>query len=115
MENNMRTIHKISLPISLQDRDIFVPKGANWLTAQIQQDQFVIWYECNSEDANESRRVLVTWTGHSLPNYDDFGLWHIGTIQDQVGLVWHIFEVIKREISIDNDPGFKKPVSWNLL
>lgn len=87
----MRTIHKQTLEIA--DQLISCPAGARFLTAQMQHGKLAIWYECDPDQDNKPRIIVVAGTGHELPTVGT--LEHIATVQELDGaLVWHVFEVV---------------------
>jgi len=70
---------------------IAMPKGAEILTVQTQDDAPFIWAVVNPDAEKEDRYFEVYGTGH--PIYQDMGVnrKYIGTFQ-QPPLVWHLFE-----------------------
>lgn len=83
-----QTIHKYSLRID-DEQVILLPKGAQILTVQIQNEQPFLWALVDPIYAEEPRKVLIRGTGH-----DALGLGrYISTFQMRGGaLVFHAFE-----------------------
>lgn len=78
--------------IIITDRvSVFVPKGSEILSFQLQNGEPTIWFLCNSDQQQEERFLEIFGTGN--PIYSDMGVSRkfIGTIQKD-GLVWHLFE-----------------------
>ena len=70
------------------EQHIRMPKGAEVLTVQIQNDHVCMWAEVSPDEPLEERRFHVIGTGHRMPA----DAWHyLGTIQ-QGPFVWHIYE-----------------------
>ncbi|OGC94148.1 MAG: hypothetical protein A2W25_12250 [candidate division Zixibacteria bacterium RBG_16_53_22] len=71
-----------------------VPKGAQFLHAQLQHNIVVIWALVEPHRDAEERRLLAVGTGEFIQEcvYD---LVHKGTLQlDGGNLIYHVFEVI---------------------
>lgn len=80
-------------PINLDKSIVQMPKDAEILTIQTQNDTPCIWALVNPENANESRHFEVYGTGHNI--YYEMGIdrKYIGTFQLHGGsLVFHLFE-----------------------
>jgi len=85
----MKTIYKYQL---FAGHDVMeMPKGAQVLTVQAQNDKPHIWALVDPyESSVEARRFGVYGTGHDMP--DDLGP-YIGTFQLEGGsLVFHVFD-----------------------
>jgi len=96
-DNDVRQVWKFEL--SLGKNEIKMPEGALVLTAQIQskrtQDSIVdticLWAEVYPDiDSREIRKFAVVGTGHDYSPGSDY--FHVGTVQDSAGFVWHVFE-----------------------
>ena len=85
------SIWKFNFPI--KDRiTIQMPKGAEILTVQNQNEEGTLWAICNTEADKEPRYFLIYGTGHPI---DTDGKKYIGTFQVSGGrLVWHLFEIV---------------------
>ena len=68
--------------------DIEMPRGAQILCVQIQDDDICLWATVNTDAPKEIRTFVIYGTGHNHPVIEGV---HIGTVQ-QRGLVWHVFE-----------------------
>jgi hypothetical protein len=69
-----------------------MPKGAEILTVQIQNDKPYIWALVDENSPIEERNFIVLGTGHSFMLSKNSV--YIGTFQEAGGrLVWHLFEV----------------------
>ena len=70
---------------------IDMPFGAHILDVQMQNENITLWavVEENSIDIRP-RTFIVLGTGDNFPRERAFE--HIGTVQDELGYVWHIFE-----------------------
>lgn len=87
----LSTIWKFPVAIK-DDVDIAMPTGAEILTFQIQDETPTIWAAVDPAQPLELRCFLVIGTGHpTTDNYTGL-LEYIGTIQWELGLVWHLFE-----------------------
>ncbi len=81
----MRTIWKYEIAFA---GEISVPKGSEFLTADIQDELFCAWFLVDSEAEKEAREFYIHGTGHEIgPNEK-----YLGTFQ-QPPFVWHLFEV----------------------
>ena len=76
--------------LRLGANSIDMPDGAEILSVGIQEGQSVVWAPVTSENYTVFREILVAHTGVFLP--DTVGRF-LGTIQDNVDLVYHAFEV----------------------
>lgn len=68
---------------------ILMPRGAVAIYVGEQGNDIYIWMLCDPMQPGEERVFHVISTGES---FDPQELTHIGTIQQDNGLVWHIFE-----------------------
>lgn len=86
-----KTIWKYPLTISkLQEIDM--PKGAEILTAQMQDDEPVLWALVDPDQEKERRFIEIYGTGHWL---DGDPRKYISTFQImESGLVFHVFEYL---------------------
>lgn len=89
------TIHKVAVP-SKVDFTLDLPKGAEILEVQIQNDVPHLWYKF-PVDENDTEKRTFTNILTGLQFSDDGNLKHIGTFQFKTPpyLVIHLFEVIK--------------------
>jgi hypothetical protein len=66
-----------------------MPKGAEILTFQMQDEQFYVWARVDMAEPMEERRFCLVGTGHSFA-----GSWlYVGTLQ-QGPYVWHLFSEV---------------------
>ncbi len=90
----MRTIYKYPLGNAPSQRPfaIEMPAGAEILTVQVQRRQACIWALVDPTAETETREFYLAETGRLLDLAGDGQ--YIDTFQlEQVGLVWHLFEV----------------------
>ncbi len=86
-----KSIWKFNFKIN-DDVQIEMPKGAEVLSVQNQNEQPALWAICDTEAEKETRKFSISGTGHPI-NTD--GKKFIGTFQMSGGaLVWHLFEII---------------------
>ena len=78
-------IHKIRLSWYSRVLVTQLPIGYRILTAQIQTDEPVVWYECDPHSPTETVTFYMVWTGESAPPGSEY----IGTLQ--YDLVYHIY------------------------
>lgn len=78
----------------LQEHEM--PKGARILTVQRQGEQPCVWAEVDTEAEKATRLLKVVGTGR--PEAGDGGQ-YIGTWQDDLGFVWHLFDLGERDDS----------------
>lgn len=91
----MKTIYKYNLGIPHHNLvcDITLNKGAKILSAQIQQNNLVVWAIVNPKNAMKTKTFHVYGTGFEMEAYDKKHYEYISTVQTSQGLVWHLFEV----------------------
>lgn len=75
-------------PISDMTYEVEMPKEADVLTVQLQDERICLWAEVTPNAELERRRFHVVGTGWKVPA-DSFN--YIGTVQ-RGALVWHIYE-----------------------
>ena len=91
----MLVVYKYEIPhYSVEDFELDVPKGANFLDVQIQDDVAVIWFLVPDTDQIECRNFLQVATGDLIAGNSD-KLKHLATLQFATGHVRHLFEKIK--------------------
>lgn len=72
----------------LVDGAISVPKGATFLSCQIQGIEICVWMLVDPDEViREARRYQLIGTGH---DFNPEGLEHFATLQDGA-YVWHLF------------------------
>ena len=84
------SIYKYELNLGITT--IYVPKGYEVLTAQIQDDRLQVWIKIDS-DVNPDQELVfdVVKTGWPLAVYAT-SMKYVSTVQETNGLyVWHIF------------------------
>lgn len=70
---------------------LMLPDGARLLHVGMQNGGVVLWALVDTRNPVTTRRIIFRGTGH--PINDASNLIHIGTtIDEERGLVWHIFE-----------------------
>ena len=70
-----------------------MPKGAEILTAQIQDDNLCLWALVNPKVRTEIRVIEIFGTGNPISSYARINRKYISTFQIQEGnLVFHVFE-----------------------
>lgn len=82
----MITVWKFKLPID-QDFTLEMPMGALYGRVDSQNGIGVLWAQVDTNKQNQTRRLGVFGTGQPIPE----GSAYIGTWQDELGLVWHLF------------------------
>lgn len=88
----MKSIWKFNFQIE-DNFQIEMPKGAEILSVQSQNDKPALWAICDIHAEKEKRNFSIIGTGHRM-NMDDKK--YIGTFQMTEGiLVWHLFEIVK--------------------
>lgn len=86
----METIWKFELEVT-DEQSIEMPYGAEILSVQWQRDKLCVWAMVSPTTLSKSNRSFVIFgTGHSIP--DNLNAQFLGTVQDNFGLVWHVFE-----------------------
>ena len=83
-------VYKTTLKVT--DRQVvMVPRGAKFLTAQIQRGEPQLWFLCDEKEPITNRIIAIYGTGHPLP--EDPGE-YISTFQELGGdLIWHVFAI----------------------
>ena len=88
----MLTIHKYTL---LPECAIELTEGAKILSVGDQQGTVVMWVLLDTEKPIGKRIFMVFGTGHTLDDKKGtFEYIHLGTVQQESGFVWHVFERI---------------------
>ena len=73
-----------------------MPKGAEILCVQMQNNIPCIWAKVETENDNELRFIEVFGTGHRIDGNTERK--YIGTFQNPVGnIVFHVFELLKNK------------------
>ena len=68
-----------------------IPRGAKLLTVQLQGGIPTLWALVEKNAPYEdTRQIILLGTGHDIDH--ELGE-YLGTIQTEIGLVWHVFEV----------------------
>ena len=76
-------------------QEIEVPVGTKFLTAAAQGDNVCVWYRCDPDQQLEKRVLMLCGTGHDCPT--DFESRYLGTTHlTKLGLVFHVFEMLRR-------------------
>lgn len=84
----MKTIYKYN--ISSTQNTLILRKGAQILSVGYQGLRMMLWAVVDTDAPQQNREVLVLGTGWNtdLQEHHKF----IGTLQDNVGFVWHVFD-----------------------
>lgn len=100
----MKRIYKYK--IEIQDWfQLEIPKGSQFLTAQLQRDELQAWFLVNCdneqdfEDGKSRERFMFYIFGTGHPFDERPGLRYVETIQLTNGLVFHIFLKEKSEFA----------------
>lgn len=86
----MKTVHKII--VYAPNFSVYLHKNARFLSAQLQKDIPVMWFEVDTDEPLTERFFEAIGTGWDIPD----GRHWLGTYQspDQ-NLVWHLYEVLQ--------------------
>ena len=84
----MKTIYKYTL--HSQDCTLQLPKGAELLTVQLQNQIPTLWALVNPMTVTEERHICIVGTGWEVED----NMKYITTYMDGY-FVWHVFELIK--------------------
>jgi len=85
-------IWKYLIPGSSNELDI--PKNSRLLSVGLKDKEIYLWALVDPEAEQESKIVHVFATGEGI-TYNTGALKFIGTVIDEDGLVWHVFEEVK--------------------
>ena len=88
----MKTIYKY--PVPLDEFELELPRGAKILTFQSQNNNPTIWALVDPLNKLEKRKFVIRGTGHPIMSNTNNDV-YIGTIQTEMGLVWHLFEKVE--------------------
>jgi len=90
-----REVWKYTLRPETDDVRLLVPACATVLSAQMQHGQIAMWLLVDPRAEKVQTEFYVTGTGQ--PMYAEaFASTFVGTVQDDDGLVWHIFANLRR-------------------
>jgi len=84
----MKTIYKYTL--NSKDCTLQLPKGAEILTVQLQNENPTLWALVNPITVTEERYICIVGTGWQVED----NMKYITTYMDGY-FVWHVFELIK--------------------
>jgi hypothetical protein len=84
----MKTIYKY--PLHSQDCTLQLPKGAELLTVQLQNQIPTLWALVNPMTVTEERHICIVGTGWDVED----NMKYITTYMDGY-FVWHVFELIR--------------------
>lgn len=85
----MLTIHKYPLDL-IDEQYVFMPTGADILSAQAQGDQLMLWAKVDTGLSHEARKIVIIGTGNPI---ETNLVRYVGTVQmPNRQLVWHVFE-----------------------
>lgn len=83
-------IHKYELEVGINTFDL--PSINKVLTAQMQNDKIVLWVLLDEkEKGSKPKDFIVVPTGQRMPSELMGSYVYISTVQNSVGLVYHIF------------------------
>ena len=86
----MKTIYKYKLEPGYTELNL--PKNAEILMVNVQNDKAFIWAEVDKDAEEELRHFVVAGTGHALPTNKKQ---HIGSfLMDEGMFVFHAFELL---------------------
>jgi hypothetical protein len=88
IDKTMKTIYKYTL--HSQDCTLQLPKGAELLTVQLQNQIPTLWALVNPMTVTEERHICIVGTGWEVED----NMKYITTYMDGY-FVWHVFELIK--------------------
>lgn len=88
-----RSIYKYQIRHE-DEQVVMLPKGAEILSVQIQSGVLVLWAIVFTKNETEPRVIEIYGTGSSFPTIGQFERKYISTVQDNLGLVWHVFECL---------------------
>jgi hypothetical protein len=90
----MKTIYKYPFHVG-QFQIVNLPRGAEILTAQEQDNQLFIWAKVDAGEGEfVSRTISVFGTGHAI--VDDKNLKYLCTVVTKHSeMVWHVFEHVQ--------------------
>lgn len=86
-----QSIFKYPLPLA-DHFSVEIPAGSSILTVQIQGDVPCLWAIVDKDAPMRTRRFAIYGTGWELPP-DEFQGEYVATVQAELGLVWHIFDL----------------------
>jgi hypothetical protein len=89
-EGTMKTIWKFNLTLT-DSQYIKMPKAAEILTIQRQNEQACLWALVNPNAEKETRYFEIHGTGNPILESDNRERKYIGTFQQPL-FVWHVFE-----------------------
>jgi len=91
----MKTIYKYNLGIPHHNLvcNTTLHKGAKILSAQIQENNLVVWAIVNPKNSMKTKTFYVYVSCLEKEAYDKKHYEYISTVQTSHGLVWHLFEV----------------------
>ncbi len=89
----MKTIYKVPLMIA-GDATVNLQRGAKILCVQMQNEVPTMWYECDTAEPLEPRRILMYGTGQQMWEGDGRGP-YLGTLQVAV-YVFHVYEGVNQ-------------------
>jgi hypothetical protein len=87
----MKTIYKYPVAKAVE-----MDRYAPILHVGMQNGEFVLWAQVDTEHEKAVRSFEVFGTGHELTEQRGTALFHLATLQMASGLVWHVFERCKR-------------------
>ena len=90
----MKTIWKYTIDPQYGKSLIRMRSGAEFLSAQMQGIDVSMWFMVDESQSDEVRQFLVVPTGGQIHEPVSQNA-YLATVQDDMGLVWHVFEILK--------------------
>ena len=88
----MRTIWKFQLEVT-DIQTIFIPKGAKFLTVNLQRGIPCLWFEVDSDAPKIASRIVTVGTGHRV-DWMSSAMKYLGTYQQLDGeFIGHVYIV----------------------
>jgi len=91
----MNTVYKYPLTWATEQFAL-LPKGAEVLTAMVQDDAMTLWALVDTDAPLTERYFQIYGTGHTISEAPD-DMAYISTVRMQTAgteLIWHVFEVL---------------------
>ena len=83
-------IFKYEMPDAGKTKEVYLPKDAQVLSVQAQDQKIYLWAAVEESNAAELRRFRTVGTGWDLPSGS---IEHLGTVQQSI-FVWHVWELL---------------------
>lgn len=86
----MFSVWKYPIELRPEPTTLMMPQHAEIAAVGMQGLELVLWARGDTEAAKQPRVFVVCGTGREAPSPQEAA--YVGTAQDAVGLVWHVFE-----------------------